>query len=55
VRLLAVDLLRREARAVGKLQFDRLPVVGNGDLEFDEVGTFVRRRVHHREGAAWDL
>ena len=49
-RLLAADLLRRDARAVGKLELDRLPVVGNDDLELDEVGAFVRRRVHDREG-----
>ena len=48
-RFLAADLLGRYAGAVGKLELDRRPLVGNEDVELDEIGAFVGRRVHDRE------
>ena len=54
-RLLAVDLLRRDARAVGELQFDRRPILGDDELELDEVGAFARCRVHDHEGVARNI
>ncbi len=55
VRLLTVELLRRDARAVGKLQLDRIPFAWNDELELHEVRAFVRRRVHDGEGVTRNI
>ena len=54
-RFLATDLLGRDAGAVGKLELDRRPLVRNEDIELDEIGAYVGRRVHNRKTAARNL